>query len=152
MPRRLKVFTWSDGFHAFTVAAPSRPKALKAWGVGQDLFKTGLARELSDGPDHDAALASPGQVIETGLSVDVGNVAPARRTKKPSATSNAAARRKVDALRQELEALDDGHSANVATLQQRIDAAAAALEAAQSAHQIEHRKLEKQLSAARERL
>ena len=53
MAARLKVFTWSDGFHAFTVAASSRPKALAAWGVGQDLFKSGLARQIEQGPDHD---------------------------------------------------------------------------------------------------
>ena len=123
MPGRLKVFTWSDGFHAFTVAAPSRPKALEAWGVIQDLFKTGLAREISEGADHDAALKSPGTVIETGISVDAGKVAPARRAKKRSATTNADARRKVDTLRQRLEALDDDHAAKVETLQQRIEEA-----------------------------
>ena len=152
MPGRLKVFTWSDGFHAFTVAAASRPKALQAWGVSQDLFKTGLAHEIPAGADYEAALKSPGKVIETGLSVDVGKMAPARRAKKKSATANAAARRKVDTLRQRLEALDDDHAAKVETLQQRVEEARAALDAAQSAHAVERRRLEKQLSAARDRL
>jgi hypothetical protein len=42
----LKVFSWSDGFHAFTVAASSRPKALAAWGMSRDIFKDGLAHEI----------------------------------------------------------------------------------------------------------
>lgn len=45
MAARLKLFEWSDGFHTFTVAASSRPKALVAWGSGQDLFATGLPRK-----------------------------------------------------------------------------------------------------------
>ncbi len=45
MAPRLKVFEWSDGFHRFTVAAASRPKALAAWGIHQDIFASGLARE-----------------------------------------------------------------------------------------------------------
>lgn len=80
MALRLKVFQWSDGFHAFTVAASSRPKALAAWGVGQDLFATGLAHEVADGPDRQAALERPGDVIERGLTVDVGKAAPRRKS------------------------------------------------------------------------
>ena len=77
MAARLKVFTWSDGFHAFTVAASSRPKALEAWGSRQDLFATGLASELSGGPDYEAALAAPGEVIQRGQAIDVGKIAKA---------------------------------------------------------------------------
>ena len=43
MAAKLKVFRYSDGFHAWTVAASSRPKALAAWGVKRDLFKDGSA-------------------------------------------------------------------------------------------------------------
>ena len=74
MAAKLKVFTWSDGFHAFTVATSSRPKALEAWGSKQDLFATGLASQLSGGPDYEAALASPGEVVERGLAIDVGKI------------------------------------------------------------------------------
>ena len=85
MAAKLKVFTWSDGFHAYTVATTSRAKALAAWGVGRDLFKDGDAAELDAGADHDAALAKPGETIRRGLNVDIGNVStvakpkPARR-------------------------------------------------------------------------
>src|SRR5665213_1141269 len=33
MARRLKVFTWSDGFHVYTLASPSRAGALRTWGL-----------------------------------------------------------------------------------------------------------------------
>ena len=85
MAKRLKVFTWSDGFHAFTVAASSRPKALQAWGSRQDLFATGLASELDGGPDYEAALAAPGEVIERGLIIDVGEIGKAAAPKKARA-------------------------------------------------------------------
>ena len=61
MAVKLKVFTWSDGFHTFTMAASSRPKALEAWGTSQDLFRTGLAQAVDEGADRDTALVSPAQ-------------------------------------------------------------------------------------------
>lgn len=78
MAPRLKVFQWSDGLHVFTVAATSRAKALKAWGVSQDLFATGLAHEVHEGADVRAAIKRPEAVIRKGLSPDPG---PARVTK-----------------------------------------------------------------------
>ena len=101
MAAKLKVFTWSDGFHAFTVAASSRPKALAAWGVDQDLFKTGLAHEIDQGDDREAALAAPGAVISRGLAVDVGKA----ETRKPKPT-NEKAKAKLKALEAELVAMD----------------------------------------------
>ena len=99
MVPKLKVFTWSDGFHAFTVAASSRPKALEAWGSKQDLFATGLATQLAGGPDYEAALASPGDVITRGLAIDVGKISKARPKKaagppRPSARGSRACRRR----------------------------------------------------------
>lgn len=114
MAAKLKVFTWSDGFHAFTVAASSRPKALGAWGVEQDLFKTGLAHEVDDGADRDAALASPGAVISRGLTVDVG-----KATKRKAKPDNARARAKLAALEAELETLDADQAAEVQALEDR---------------------------------
>lgn len=63
MARAPKVFTWSDGFHRYTVAATSRVKALAAWETDRDLFKEGVAQEAPDAPDAKAALAAPGAVI-----------------------------------------------------------------------------------------
>lgn len=114
MAAKLKVFTWSDGFHAFTVAASSRPKALAAWGMEQDLFKTGLAREVDDGADRDAALASPGAVISRGLTVDVG-----KATKRKAKPDNARAKAKLAALEADLETLDADQAAEIEALDDR---------------------------------
>ncbi|WP_029417647.1 hypothetical protein [Brevundimonas bacteroides] len=104
MAGRLKVFAWSDGFHRFTVATTSRPKALEAWGVGQDLFAGGLADEIREGDDYDAALARPGTVIRTGVAVDPGEVKPVRPKANEPAAKRARARR--DQLKAELETLE----------------------------------------------
>ena len=64
MAARLKVFITGNGFTDYVVAASSRPKALAAWGVSQDLFKEGAARETDDPALVKAALAQPGEVLE----------------------------------------------------------------------------------------
>ena len=112
---RLKVFTWADGFHAYTVATTSRAGALAAWGVARDLFKDGEAKEITEGPDHDAALATPGETIRRVLSVDVGKVAPAARAREPSKASL----ERVAHLERELAELQAGHAKAVAELEDR---------------------------------
>lgn len=133
MAPKLKVFTWSDGFHAFTVAVSSRPKALEAWGSKQDLFATGLASELSGGPDYDAALAAPGEVIQRGLAIDIGKIAKAPRPPKASAQTRAR-RARIAALEQEIEALDADH----ANAMSELDEEAARLEARRAGVVDEH--------------
>lgn len=107
MPRPLKVFSYSDGFHSWTVAATSRARALEAWGVKRDLFKDGAAVEAAEGPDREAALKAPGELIERGLSVDIGRV---EKTRAPKAAKkrgpSAKDRARVEALENELAALD----------------------------------------------
>jgi len=83
MARALKVFSYSDGFHSWTVAATSRARALEAWGVKRDLFKDGSAVEAAEGPDREAALKAPGELIERGLSVDIGKVEKTRAPRAP---------------------------------------------------------------------
>ena len=145
---KLKVFTWADGFHAFTVAASSKPKALAAWGIGADIFKSGLASEITEGADHDAALASPGEVVERGLSIDVGKIIKAA---KPKPVSNKA-REAIKALEAELEALESDQAAATAEIDARratLDAEAKAL----AAEQDKNRKaLMAKLKAARAKL
>ncbi len=131
MARRLKVFSWSDGFHSWTVATGSRPKALAAWGSEQDLFKSGLAHEITEGPEHAAALADPETVIRTGVAIDPGAIEriaprPARDTLK----------RKRDAER-------------LARLRERMAEADAALAATVKALETRRRALDRQESAAR---
>lgn len=148
MAARLKVFSWSDGFHAFTVAAGSRPKALQAWGVRQDLFKTGLAQEITDGPDHAAALKSPGEVIERGLAIDKGKIKPRAKSKAPSQ----AARRKVDTLEAELESLDADQAQEIADLDEEAEALRKRRDETEGRHAKAREALTKRLKAAREKL
>lgn len=150
MAARLKVFQYSDGFHAWTVAASSRAKALAAWGVQRDLFKDGSAREIDSGPDYEAALKAPGELIERGLAVDIGEI---RTTKasKPSAASQKA-KAQVEALEQALEALDRDYSAQVEAISDEraaLDAKAASLE---TAHARDRDALKAKLKTARARL
>ena len=63
MAPRLKTFITSDGFTDYIVAVSSKPKALAAWGVRQDLFQEGRAHETDDPELVKAAEASPGEVI-----------------------------------------------------------------------------------------
>ena len=117
MARKLKVFCYSDGFHSWTVASSSRSKALEAWGVKRDLFKDGSAKEIDIGPDREAALASPGELIERGLAVDIGKVERTAAPKKAKAPSNARARAKVEALEADLAALDEAQAEEKAALE-----------------------------------
>ena len=121
MARKLKVFCYSDGFHSWTVAAPSRAGALAAWGVRRDLFKDGSAREIDVGPDRAAALAAPGELIERGLAVDIGQVertrAPKAKPKPDKPKSDAKARAKVAVLEAELEALDETQAEETTALE-----------------------------------
>ena len=124
---KLKVFTWSDGFHAYTVATTSRAKALSAWGVARDLFKDGDATEITEGGDHDAALAEPGQIIRRGLSVDVGKVSPVAKVKAP----DKAAALQVARLERDLDDLTAAHDAARADIddrRSRLDEEAATIE------------------------
>ncbi|NJC42332.1 hypothetical protein GGQ87_002627 [Brevundimonas alba] len=126
MARQLKVFCYSDGFHSWTVAASSRAKALEAWGVKRDLFKDGSAREIDVGPDRAAALASPGELIERGLSVDIGKVertkAPKAKAKAEKPKSDAKARARVEGLEAELAALDEAQADERAALEAEREA------------------------------
>lgn len=123
MARKLKVFRYSDGFHSWTVAASSRAKALEAWGVKRDLFKDGAAREIDIGPDLAAALAAPGELIERGLSVDIGEVArtTAPKPKKPRA-SDVKAKARVAALEADLVELDEAQAGETAAIEAERDA------------------------------
>src|SRR5258708_13215630 len=64
MAAKLKVFLTSDGLTDYYVATSSKPKALAAWGVKQDLFKDGRAEETDDPVLTAAALEKPGEVLQ----------------------------------------------------------------------------------------
>ena len=148
MAPRLKVFTWSDGFHAYTVAATSRPKALAAWGIGQDIFQSGLAREIKSGPDHDAALAMPGQVVERGETVDVGKLT---RTKTSvRAGPDKARRAKIERLERRLETLDQARADEEEDLAREEAALRRRVDQVQTAYDKKRSTLLRELKAARE--
>ena len=116
----MKVFSYADGFHSCTVAASSRAKALEAWGVKRDLFKDGSAVEAAAGPDRDAALKAPGELIERGLSVDIGKVEKTQassiaRTRQPRADDLA----RVVALEGELAELVAAQAQELSVLEAR---------------------------------
>ncbi|CAN5300072.1 hypothetical protein BH10PSE2_BH10PSE2_19470 [soil metagenome] len=158
---KLKVFTWSDGFHAFTVATTSRPKALQAWGISANIFASGLASQITTGPDHDAALASPGEVIQRGQAIDLGKISKAPKAEPkpakpepakpdPDATDRArrdavaAAQAERKALKADLAALDARQAEERADLHARR----AALDAEETALAAEHRKARRQIADA----
>jgi hypothetical protein len=107
MARALKVFSYSDGFHSWTVAATSRAKALEAWGVKRDLFK-------------DGSLAAPGELIERGLSVDIGKV---EKTKAPKAAKTRGPSAKdlvrLERLEEELAAVEAAQAEEMQALEAR---------------------------------
>jgi len=64
MPRKLKVYQTSQGFFDLTIAAPSRAAALRAWGISQNLFQLGFAKESDEAQVIAAAMAQPGVVLK----------------------------------------------------------------------------------------
>jgi hypothetical protein len=134
MAARLKVFTWSDGFHRYTVAASSRAKALEAWGFHRDLFKTGDAQEIDSGDDYREALAHPGVSVERGLSIDTGKIRlktpPRAKPKAEPAGPSARDLERVSKLQAQLEALDAQWAKAQADFKARRRALTAKLDAA----------------------
>lgn len=132
MARAPKVFTWSDGFHRYTVAATSRVKALAAWETDRDLFKEGVAEEASDAPDAKAALAAPGAVIrraEGGLKSAVEKL-PKPKARKVDDQAEAKRRKALAEAEAALETAETEQRDAEAELERRrgdLDAEAAAL-------------------------
>ncbi|HVG81065.1 MAG TPA: hypothetical protein VNB28_02175 [Methylomirabilota bacterium] len=164
MPRKLKVFRTSTGFHDAYVAAPSRKAALAAWGVDADLFARGVAEEVSDPKLVDAALARPGEVIRLSrgdLAAQLKALPPKRKqTKADAEEPPAPARRpkkltpppkraKVDAADKALGEARRRHEAEAAELRAQREAVERKLAALQAAQDKEIARLERRLEAAR---
>ncbi len=133
MARAPKVFTWSDGFHRYTVAATSRAKALAAWETDRDLFKEGVAREAPETSDAKAALAAPGAVIrraEGGLPAEVAKLPKAKAAPKKADKAEVERKRKLAEAETALERAEAEQRDAAADLERRrrdLDAEAAAL-------------------------
>ncbi|MGZ9114320.1 MAG: hypothetical protein ACXW3K_06825, partial [Brevundimonas sp.] len=91
-----------------------------AWGVKRDLFKDGSAVEAEEGPDKEAALKAPGELIERGLSVDIGKV---EKTRAPKAANKRGPSAKdlarVELLEEELAELETGQAEETQALEAR---------------------------------
>jgi hypothetical protein len=146
---KLKVFITSDGLTDYVVAATSRPKALAAWGVRQDLFKDGAAREVEDPALIKAALAQAGEVLErpagSAATLKAIKAAPAPKKKSPSK----AAQKQVAELEARLAALEDrwaGQMADLEAARTELDDREAR---EQAAYEAERGKLSERLSKAK---
>ena len=153
MAARLKVFTWSDGFHRYTVATSSRAKALETWGFSRDLFTTGDAQEIAAGDDYREALAHPGVSVERGLSIDPGKIrlktpAPFKPRPQPKAPS-ARDKERVSRLQAQLEALDNDLENAKADIGRRRQALDTQLAKTQADFKARRRDLTAKLDAAR---
>src|SRR5437667_58401 len=116
MAAKLKVFVTSDGLTDYVVATTSRPKALEAWGVNQDLFKDGRAHETDDPALVEAATAKPGEVVTRSTGAEAPDL-PRAKTSKPAAKAAKPAKpagptpaqlRRIDELERRLQALKAG--------------------------------------------
>ena len=132
---KLKVFAWSNGLKTYAVATTSRLKALAAWGIHQDLFADGTAREIDDPALVKAAAAQPGVVVEQAVSGGaaraIAGIKPPPKPKGPTAAQKRAAVLKV-----KLAALDDEHAQAIRDIDRRraaLDDEAAALDDAHEA-------------------
>ncbi|HEX2560985.1 hypothetical protein [Phenylobacterium sp.] len=153
MAPRLKVFVTSDGLTDYVVAASSKPKALAAWGVHQDLFKTGAARETDDPALVEAALARPGEVLRrpAGSRETLAKLKPAKAPRPKKGPSPAALKRVAD-LEARLASLQETHEtacAEIAAAREELNAREA-LEARNYAAQRD--RLEADLAKARKAL
>ncbi len=132
---KLKVFAWSNGLKTYAVATTSRPKALEAWGIHQDLFADGTAREIDD-PDLVAATTQqPGVVVEQAVSGGAAKALAAIRP-PPKPKGPTAAEKRADAIKARLAALDAEHRQSLAEIDRRraiLDDEAAALDEAYEA-------------------
>ena len=150
MARKLKVFSWSDGLHDYTVATTSRAKALAVWDVGRDLFKDGTAREIAEGRAREAALEAPETVITTpagGLGAAL-KALPARARRKPSKAETARVE-KLAALKADLEAVEDEAEASELAFAERRSALDAEEAAAIEGFEARRTALEKAIRATR---
>lgn len=131
MPRALKVFRTSAGFHDAYVATTSRKAALEAWGADVDLFARGVAEQVTDKALMAEPLKRPGEVImksRGGLADQLKALGPRKTAPKKNETSRKTKPRKPPSRTR----LDKAEAA-LATAEKRNNADLAALEAERAA-------------------
>ena len=170
MPRKLKVFRTTTGFHDAYVAAPSQKAALEAWGADANLFARGVAEQVTDPKLMAGALERPGEVIKLSrgdLSAQLKALGPRKKAKskrkteteqpaKASKPRKAAMpkpppkRDKVDQAEAALKAARQRHSAEADKLEAERDAIERKLEALRAKQDKEAARLERNRDEARE--
>jgi hypothetical protein len=142
MPRQLKVFRTSTGFHDAYVAAPSQKAALEAWGADANLFARGVAEQVTDPALTAEPLKRPGEVIRVSRGDLAAQLKALGGKKSPSKKKTAA----------EPEPEDEPKPAKPkkrtpAPSRARLDKAEAALEQAEEKHTRERQALEREREA-----
>lgn len=163
MPRKLKVFRTSTGFHDAYVAAPSRKAALAAWGADADLFARGVAEEVTDADLVKAPLARPGEVVRVSrgdLTAQLKALPPRKNkaaARPPEASPRLASKPKPPPTRDRVAAAEQAlketvrrHEAEARELEAERDAIARKLEALRARQDKEIARLERARDAARE--
>lgn len=165
MPRKLKVFRTSTGFHDAYVAAPSRKAALEAWGAEADLFARGVAEQVTDEALIAEPLERPGEVIKVSrgdLAAQLKALGPRKKgagKAKPAAKGKAAQsakpkpppkRDKIDAAEAALREAQRRHAKETKALEAKREAIERQLEALRAKHEKERTRLERTRDRARE--
>ena len=145
MPRKLKVFRTSTGFHDAYVAAPSQKAALEAWGADANLFARGVAEQVTDPKLTAQPLRRPGEVIKLSrgdLSAQLKALG--SRTKKAKA--------RTDARDEGVPKPRRMAKPKPPPRRDKVDAAEAALKAARQRHRTAERRLEAERDAIERKL
>jgi hypothetical protein len=168
MPRKLKVFRTTTGFHDAYVAAPSRKAALEAWGADANLFARGVAEQVTDPKLIAGPLERPGEVIKVSrgdLSAQLKALGPRKKKTKaaktdepdePAKPRKAAKpkpppkRDRADAAEEALEQARRLHSAEAEKLEAERGAIERKLAALKARQDKELSKLEQKRDEARE--
>lgn len=171
MPRKLKVFRTTTGFHDAYVAAPSQKAALEAWGADANLFARGVAEQVTDPKLMAAPLERPGEVIKLSrgdLAAQLKALGPRKTRARTKPRSDAgereektrpgkAGRPKPPPKRDQIDAADaalrearKSHSTAAAKLEAERDVIERKLEALRSKQDKEIARLERTRDEARE--
>jgi hypothetical protein len=162
MPRQLKVFRTTTGFHDAYVAAPSRKAALEAWGADANLFARGVAEQVTDPELIAEPHERPGEVIKVSrgdLAAQLKALGPRKKAGKrqqPAKPRKAAEpkpppkRDKVDAAEAALREAHQRHAEEAKTLEDQREAIERKLEALRARQGKEAARLERKRDEARE--
>jgi hypothetical protein len=167
VPRKLKVFRTSTGFHDAYVAAPSRKAALAAWGADADLFARGVAEQVTDPTLMTKPLERPGEVIRVSrgdLAAQLKALGPRKaakrrevnptarkpRPREPAGSGPPPGRDGIEAAEKALAQALKRHAAETGALERQRDAVERRLETLRARQANERARLERKRDDARQ--